>query len=443
MLIWRKMQSFSERVEIVRRGQRGMLVCMWSWLESANENTGFGLAHLPYGAFQAENGPRLCVAVGDSVLDLCALSGEFSGPISVALRAPVLNPLLELGTRAWREVRTRLQLLLQDAAWEKRVREALRERSELTMLYPLSTRGYVDFYASMDHARRVGELFRPENPLLPNYTHVPIAYNGRASSLVVSGTPVRRPWGQQKPAEEGATPAFAATAALDYELELAFVAGYGNLLGEPATVAEASSQIFGVALLNDWSARDVQAWEYQPLGPFLGKSFATSVSPWITPMAALEPYRVAAREREEPLAYLRDQQDQQSGALDLRVEVWLATEKHREPMKLSETNVRELFWTPAQMLAHAASNGCPIETGDVFGSGTISGASRENAGCLLERTSSGRDPLVLANGERRRWLEDGDEVILRAYAERDGLERVALGECAGRVLPAHKAIVPR
>ena len=431
-----------------------ILVCMFavehrSWIESANTACGFSLNHLPYGAFEHRGAAHLCVAIGDYALDLYELSADFAPPLEQALQGNTLNGLLALGPAAWQALRETLTSMLHvsaDETTQRRIQRALIPRGELALVYPLDTRGYVDFYASIDHARRVGELFRPDNPLLPNYKHVPIAYNGRASSLVVSGTPVRRPWGQRKPAHEGAQPEFTPTRALDYELELAFVVGHGNVLGEPIRIAHAASHLFGVALLNDWSARDIQSWEYQPLGPFLGKSFATSLSPWITPFAALEPYRTATQRPAgdpSPLPYLLDADDQQHGALDLRVETWLKTASAIEPALITQANTSGLYWTAAQMAAHASSNGCALEPGDLLATGTISGQERAQAGCLLELTRNGAQPLVLANGDQRTWLEDGDEVTLRGFCERDGLPPLALGECSGRVVAAHRDILPR
>jgi fumarylacetoacetase len=424
-----------------------------SWVESVGTVRGFGLAHLPYGVMLVDGVPSVCVAVGGEAVDLRALSREFPAPLRQALESESLNALMQLGAVAWKSLRGALTAMLRvsaSAEMQKKVRAAIVPRLDAELTYPLETRGFVDFYASIDHARRVGELFRPQNPLLPNYEHVPIAYNGRASSLVVGGTVVRRPWGQRRSAEAAglAPPVFAPSAALDYEAELGLVVAHGNLMGEPIAVRHAGGHLFGVALLNDWSARDVQSWEAQPLGPFLGKSFATSLSPWITPMAALEPFRVAARVKDAaPLPYLLAEEDQERGGLDARVEVWLSTTKSRADgtgaMLVSQGLMSGMFWTPAQMLAHAASNGCPVETGDVLGTGTISGESLESAGCLLERTRNGAEPLRLANGEERRWLEDGDEVVLRGWCEREGVDPVCLGECVGRVMAAHRSVLSR
>jgi fumarylacetoacetase len=425
---------------------------MQSWVEGANEPHGFGVAHLPYGAFLVDGVPHLCVRIGDKLFDMHTAAGdEIFDPLSPELceacRQPTLHELLGLGPPAWQALREHLTALLAedvDRKTRKRVDWFLHLVEDSEFVLPIAPRGYTDFYASIYHARRVGELFRPDTPLLPNYKYVPIAYNGRASSLVGGGTAILRPHGQQRARSAGEPPRFAATAALDYELELGFVVGQGNALGSTIPIGRASEHLFGVTLLNDWSARDIQSWEYQPLGPFLGKSFATSLSPWITPLAALEPFRVApeAREGEDPqaLPYLADAQDLQNGAIDIMLNVSLSTAQSRAaglaPFAISQSNGRDLFWTPAQMLAHHASNGCNLEPGDVLGTGTISGPAREQAACLLELTRNGAEPITLPNGERRAWLEDGDEVILSADCKREGPEPITLAECRGRILPA-------
>ncbi|MES2392260.1 MAG: fumarylacetoacetase [Acidobacteriota bacterium] len=420
-----------------------------SWVEGANESHGFGLNHLPFGALEHKGAVRLCVRIGGLALDLQQLATQRLLPdfCDAELCAPTLNRFLAMGPVVWAEFREHLTALLHVSAKsnvQKKIREALVPLDKATLRLPLEVGGYTDFYASLHHARRVGELFRPDQPLLPNYKHIPIAYNGRASSVVVSGTPVRRPWGQRKPAHEGEPPTFAPTAALDYELELALVIGRANALGERIAIEQAEEAIFGVTLLNDWSARDVQAWEYQPLGPFLGKSFATSISPWITPWAALDPFRVpvAARETSDPrpLDYLWSDKNQQRGALDINVSASLSTERSRAatlpPMPLGAANTRDLYWTPAQMIAHHASNGCNLRPGDLLATGTISGPQREQAGCLLEVTRNGQQPLTLANDEQRAWLMDGDEVTLSARCERDALPSIVLGDCTGYIAPA-------
>ena len=408
-----------------------------SWVEGADEGDGFGLNHLPFGAFTRGDLKCLCVRIGDFALDLefCERMGlleELPKAVREACTQPTLHALLSTGPDAWTALRgVLIGLLGGDGDDPAVVRMCLVPLHEVEISMPIVPRGYTDFYASLHHARRVGELFRPENPLLPNYRHVPIAYNGRASSIVASGATVRRPNGQLR---EGV---FGATAALDYELELAYVVGQGNELGEPIPVAEAHEHLFGVSLLNDWSARDIQAWEYQPLGPFLGKSFATSVSPWITTMAALEPFLVAPTEAHESLPYLRDPAPRQP---NLALTVSLSTEASRAAglasFVLSQSNPADLFWTPAQMVAHHASNGCRLEPGDLLATGTISGPARSRAGCLLELTRNGATPVVLPNGESRAWLLDGDEVTLTASASHPEHGQITLGECVGRVGPA-------
>ncbi len=315
--------------------------------------------------------------------------------------------------------------------------------AEATMLLPANIRGYTDFYASISHAKNVGSMFRPDQPLLPNYEWVPVGYHGRSSSIQANGSPIRRPKGQCKPL--GATaPEFGPSRELDYELELGAFVSLGNALGEPIPLAQASDHLFGVILLNDWSARDIQQWEYQPLGPFLAKNFATTISPWVVTMEALAPFRGPALARPPgapaPLPYLADPSDQASGGLDITVEAWLQTGKMRErgqlPCPLSSGSFQTMYWTLAQLLTHHASNGCNLQPGDLLGSGTISGETKASRGCLLELTSRGTAPLILPDGEQRRFLEDGDEVILRGYCERPGARRIGLGECRGLVIPA-------
>jgi fumarylacetoacetase len=417
-----------------------------SWVDNAN---GFGLNHLPYGAFRANGSTRLCVRIGDFVLDLAAcvadgLCNSLSTEVRESLTQPTLNSLLALGPQSWEALRGWLTSVLEEYAQgdiKTRIDRFLHLVDEVELALPITIGNYTDFYASLHHARRVGELFRPDNPLLPNYKHIPIGYHGRASSIVVSGTEIRRPWGQSRPSGEPALPNFAPSAALDYEVELAFMVGQGNALGEPIPIAEAGRHLFGVALLNDWSARDIQSWEYQPLGPFLGKSFATSFSPWITPFAALEFFRVPAAARPaddpRPLPYLHDEADRQTGALDIHITASIRTTAGASSMPVSTANSRELYWTPAQLVAHHTSNGCNLQPGDILATGTISGAERETAGCLLELTRNGAEPIQLPNGECHSWLRDGDEITLTAFCERDGMQRLQLGSCTGRIARAN------
>jgi fumarylacetoacetase len=340
-------------------------------------------------------------------------------------------------------------------------------QSDVDMLLPAAVGDYTDFYASIFHATNVGKLFRPDNPLLPNYKYIPIGYHGRASSLIPSGTPVRRPSGQTRDGDADPNkvpnqvpnkvpnkvpnnaPKFGPTKSLDYELELGFFVSAGNTLGETIPIGEAEEHVFGICLVNDWSARDIQAWEYQPLGPFLAKSFATSLSPWVVTMEALAPFRTAAFTRGErdpaPLPYLFGRSDQEQGGLDLWLEVSLLSIRMREadiaPVVLCRSNFRDMYWTMAQMLTHHASNGCNLRAGDLLASGTVSGADKTARGCLLELTSRGKDPITLPTGEQRKFLEDGDEIILRGFCEREGFRQIGLGSCRGAILPASNALV--
>jgi len=305
------------------------------------------------------------------------------------------------------------------------------------------TGDYTDFYCSIYHATNVGSMFRPDNPLMPNYKYIPIGYHGRASSIVISGTDIKRPQGQNRSDAEK-PPVFVPCKNLDYEMELGFFVGQGNEMGRPIPIADAESHIFGVCLVNDWSARDIQAWEYQPLGPFLAKNFATTISPYVVTMEALAPFRTKAFERDaddpQPLGYLNDDENKKLGGLDINLEVYIQTEKMRieniEPHLLSRSNTKDLYWTIGQMLAHHASNGCNLQTGDLMATGTVSGKERSERGCLLELTWRGTEPLELPSGEQRRFLEDGDEVIMKGFCEREGFRRIGLGECRGRILPA-------
>lgn len=424
-----------------------------SWIESANLPDGdFPLQNLPYGAFRArpEDPSRLGVAIGDHILDLRAAAdaGLLPATVAAAVREPTLNALLALGAPAWSALRSRLSELLgadtcPPGATRTRLESCLTPRHAATLVLPVATRDYTDFYASIHHATNVGSMLRPDQPLLPNYKWIPIGYHGRASSLVVSGTPVRRPHGQTR-APEAAAPSFGPCRNLDYEVELGVFVGPGNLLGERIPLAAASSHLFGVSLLNDWSARDLQTWEYQPLGPFLAKNFASSLGPWVVTLDALAPFRRPAPERAAgdpaPLPHLSDPRDAALGAFDLTLEAWLLTAQMRRegaaPHRISRGSFAAMYWTLGQLLAHHSSNGCNLAPGDLLGSGTVSGPTRESRGCLLEYTWRGTEPLHLPNGEERRFLVDGDEVILRGHAERAGARRIGLGECRGIVLPA-------
>jgi len=421
-----------------------------SWIESANDpRTDFPIENLPFGIFRRSGG-FACpgVAIGDQVLDLHATAANglldtLDPEISRCCESTSLNALMALGRDTVSMLRARLTELLSNRSSRARVESALVPQSAVEMLLPAHIGDYTDFYASIYHATNVGRLFRPDNPLLPNYKYVPIGYHGRASSIVVSGAEIQRPCGQTK-AADAQVPSFGPSRSLDYELEVGFFVGSGNALGQPIPITEAESHIFGLCLLNDWSARDVQAWEYQPLGPFLAKNFATTISPWIVTLDALEPFRTPGfvRAADDPgaLPYLSAAQDQARGGVDLKLEVWLKTKQMRAenaaPALLSQGNLRDLYWTLAQMLTHHASNGCNLEPGDLLASGTVSGAARDSLGCLLEITQRGAEPLHLPNGEIRKFLEDGDEVILRGYCEREGHARIGFGECRGIVRPA-------
>jgi len=377
----------------------------------------FPIENLPFGVFRRDSEAHICTALEDRIIDLhvAVRDGAIDEP---ALLEPVLNAFMAKGTAV---------------AVKQRVREMDLERYAVPMegaemLLPVRIGDYTDFYASVHHATNVGSMFRPDNPLLPNYKWLPVGYHGRASSIVVSGTSVRRPNGQTKD-ESSPAPTFGSSKRLDYEMEMGVVIGRGNALGEPIPVGNALDHVFGFCLVNDWSARDIQTWEYQPLGPFLAKNFATSMSPWIVTLDALEPFRIEAQPQDpEPLPHLRD-----GIAFDITVEVWLRTAKMSEPVRLSRGNFRDMYWTVAQLIAHHTSNGCNLQPGDLLASGTISGPAKESRGCLLELTWRGTEPLQLPTGETRKFLEDGDEVILRAYCERAGYARIGFGECRGVV----------
>ncbi len=405
----------------------------------------FPLQNLPYGSFRsAPDAPaRIGVAIGDRVLDLAALTaaGLLDGTAAGRARvfaAPVLNDFLALGAAAWAEARTRIADLLTEgqASWLDDARllgPALVERDAVTLDLPVAIGDYTDFYASRQHATNVGTMFRgADNALLPNWRWVPIGYHGRASSVVVSGTPVRRPSGQRKAPDDEA-PTFGPTRQLDFELELGFVVGAGNALGRPVAIADAPAHVFGCVLVNDWSARDIQAWEYVPLGPFLAKNFATSISPWVVPLDALQPYRVAAPPQEPPpLPYLARTAD---WALDIVLEVAVGTAAMRAagrpPQRISRTNAATLYWDIAQQIAHHTSNGCNLRPGDLLASGTISGDTPDSRGSLLELSWRGQTPLDIG-GEPRAFLEDGDEVVMTGWCE--GVAgRVGFGEVRGVV----------
>jgi fumarylacetoacetase len=423
-----------------------------SWVESANQpETDFPIQNLPFGVFRhrgSSEPPRIGVAIGTQILDLAACSDQgllqSAGDAAVqACREPALNGLMALGPRAATGLRRILHSLLSEgSAQQESATKNLTPIAEAELFVPAHIGGYTDFYASIHHATNVGRLFRPENPLLPNYKYVPIAYHGRASSIVVSGMPVVRPSGQQRSGEN--PPVYAPSRRLDYELEAGFYIAAGNPMGTSIPIAEAGQQIFGFCLVNDWSARDVQAWEYQPLGPFLGKNFATTASPWVVTMEALAPFHAPALVRSpkdpKPLPYLNTEADQREGALSIELEVLITTAKMRgqgtSPHRLSRVNFNTMYWTPAQMVAHHASNGCNLEPGDLLASGTVSGPTPDSLGSLLEISQGGRESIALPGGEARTFLEDGDEIILRGECAAAGYRRIGFGECRGLILPA-------
>jgi fumarylacetoacetase len=410
-----------------------------SWVASANQaGCDFPIQNLPFGRFRpAGSGEafRIGVAIGDRVLDLKATGLIHTDDMNVlmakspaerqALRAAISAGLAEGSTQA--------------AEWGR----ALLAQSAVEMAVPCRIGDYTDFYTGIHHARTVGSLFRPDAPLLPNYQWVPIGYHGRASSIRVSGQRFKRPKGQTK-APDAATPSFGPSKRLDYELELGFFVAQGNALGDPIGIEDAEAHLFGVTLLNDWSARDIQAWEYQPLGPFLSKNFATTLSPWIVTVEALAPFR-APFERPagdpQPLPYLDAPANRAAGAIDIVLETWLQTAGMREageaPVRLTRGNAREAaYWTPAQLVTHHTVNGCNLQPGDLLGSGTLSGPKPDEAGSLLELTLGGKQPIELPNGERRSFLEDGDTLTLRGWCEREGAVRIGLGEVSATVEPA-------
>ncbi|WP_157269603.1 fumarylacetoacetase [Azohydromonas aeria] len=423
-----------------------------SWVASANvAGTDFPLQNLPFAVFRrrgAGEAWRGGVAIGDQVLDLAAVvaSGILDGEAATAAQAGAqekLNALMAMGPAAWSALRLALSRALREGAAEQDALQAcLVPQAEAEYDVPARIGDYTDFYTSVHHATNIGRLFRPDNPLLPNYKWVPIGYHGRASSIGISGQSFRRPLGQTLP--PGATqPAFGPCKRLDIELELGIFVGPGNAQGEPVPIAEAEDHVFGICLFNDWSARDIQAWEYQPLGPFLSKSFASTISPWVVTLEALAPYRVPFERPEgdpQPLPYLDSEANRREGALDIQLQVDLLTPRLRESgaaaATICRTSYRHSYWTVAQMVAHHTVNGCNLQPGDLFGSGTLSGPTLDQAGALIELTAGGKQPLQLANGETRTFLEDGDSVVIRGWCEKPGAARIGFGECAGTVLPA-------
>jgi len=425
-----------------------------SWIESANSHeTDFPIQNLPFGVFsrKGDSERRVGVAIGDQIVDIGeSLSANlWSGQARDVARwcdRPNLNELMQAPKESLSQFRARLSELLAGTPGDDSVINplppgALVPMAEAEMFPPADIGDYTDFYASIYHATNVGKLFRPDTPLLPNYKYVPIGYHGRASSIIISGTEVTRPAGQSMPTD-AKVPAFGPTQMLDYEAEVGFFIGRGNQRGEPITIDAAEEHLFGICLVNDWSARDIQSWEYQPLGPFLSKNFATTISPWVVTWEALEPYRVPAFFRPpgdpQPLPYLSSEKDKNEGGIDLNIEVYIRSMLMREgrlrAARLSSASLADIYWTPAQMLAHHASNGCNLRSGDLFASGTVSGPDPGSQGSLLELTRRGAEPIVLPTGEERRFLHDGDEVIMRAYLQRDGAARIGLGECSGLIV---------
>ena len=422
-----------------------------SWVASANGHRDFPVQNLPFASFRRRGHGeswRGGVAIGEEILDLAALarSVPFDGAAARALEAaaqPTMNALMALGPAHWSALRAALfDALAEGSAQQATLIDCLVPQGEAEFALPAAIGDYTDFYASIHHATAVGRLFRPTNPLTPNYRWLPIGYHGRASSVQVSGTAFRRPLGQRLPAGHE-TPEFGPSTRLDFELEVGIFVGTGNAPGEPIPIGEAEQQVFGLCLLNDWSARDVQAFEYQPLGPFLAKNFATTISPWIVTLEALAPFRTPwARPATDPppLAYLDDPAIRTGGGFDLSLEVWLETAAMRAralpAARLTRTNFRHSYWTVAQMVAHHTVGGCDLRPGDLLGSGTQSGPGADEAGSLLELTAGGHEPLELPSGETRRFLEDGDRVILEGRCERSGAATIGFGRCAAEVLPA-------
>ena len=415
-----------------------------SWVESAAGHADFPIQNLPLGVFSPPGGsPRICTAVGDAIFDLRGAADLLPRTVADAVTEPTLNALFALPPSSRRELRHHLSELLSDATWRVRIEPLLYAAADCTSHLPAMIGDYTDFYVGIHHAENVGRLFRPDKPLLPNYKWVPIGYHGRASSVRESGVSVVRPTGQIMLA--GATePVYEVSRRLDYELELGVWIARGNALGRPIAIADAQSHIAGLSLLNDWSARDIQAWEYQPLGPFLAKNFHTSVSPWVVTVEALAPFRIAQPPRAAgdpaPLGYLTDPDDQARGAFAIDLNVALSSETMRaqgiSPTRLSRGPASNMYWTVAQLITHHASNGCDLGSGDLFGTGTISASDRDGFGSLLEITRGGAEPITLPSGETRTFLADGDEVIFTASAIAEGFVPIGFGTCRAIIQPA-------
>ena len=424
-----------------------------SWVASANTaNNGFPIQNLPFAVFRVAGSSqafRPGVAIGNQILDLGALAQAqpFSGLAAQALaacQATSLNGLMSLGQAHWSALRLELsRALRQQSALQNVLQPLLVDQAKAEFSMPAQIGDYTDFYISLHHATNVGKQFRPDNPLLPNYKWVPIGYHGRASSIGVSGQAFPRPIGQTRPAAEGGTPNFGPCQRLDYELELGIFVGQGNPQGERITIDQAESHVFGLCILNDWSARDLQAWEYQPLGPFLAKNFASTISPWVVTLEALAPFRTEFKRDAadpQPLPYLSSDQTKAAGAFDIGLEVQLTTKQSRsanaQPAVIARSNFKEAYWNIAQLITHHTVNGCNLNAGDLLGTGTLSGPKPEQVGSLMELNNGGKNPINLPWGEQRTFLEDHDEIIIRAQCQKDGYPTISLGQCAGMVLPA-------
>jgi fumarylacetoacetase len=425
-----------------------------SFVDSANvPDCDFPIQNLPYCVFLPSATPdarlRVGVGIGDQILDLATaapLLGDVVSDIARVSQAPFLNPLMMMGPKAWSLLRLALSRFFSDNTpmqMQTQLRQHLVPMAKADIKMPVAFRNFTDFFASVFHATNAGRMFRPDNPLNPNYKYVPVAYHSRASSVRVSGAPVKRPQGQRKGPNEEA-PSYGPSRNLDFELELGAFIGIGSELGTPVPIGTAADHVFGYCLLNDWSARDIQAWEYQPLGPFLGKNFGTTVSPWVVTAEALAPFHTAAYARPEgdpaPLPYLDDAEDRRSGGLGITLEAYFLTEAMRRdgiaPHRITQTSFALMYWTIAQMVAHQTSHGCNLEIGDLLGSGTVSGPEKSSWGSLLELSARGRELLELPGGEKRGFIEDGDEIIFRGHCAKAGFARLGFGECRAVIAPA-------
>jgi len=422
-------------------------VDLQSWVDSANSaTTDFPIQNLPFAVFKVRNtdqGYRAGVAIGEYIVDMPAAqkTGLFDDQLKAALdllSLDTLNDFMQLGEPTWSAIRLTLSRALRKGSQhQKSLEGCLVPQANAEFKVPARIGDYTDFYTSINHATNVGKLFRPDNPLLPNYQWIPIGYHGRSSSIGVSGQSFHRPYGQLK-APDQESPVLAPCKRLDYELEVGIYIGKGNTLGAPIPIEESEQHVFGLCLFNDWSARDIQGWEYQPLGPFLSKSFASTVSPWIVTMEALAPYRQAWTrpvDHPQPLPYLDSLQHRETGAVDMKLEVLIKTPSMENAERVGLSNFNQAYWSIAQMVTHHSVNGCNLMAGDFFGSGTQSGTSKDSMGALLEVTEGGKHPITLSNGETRTFLEDGDTVILRGWCHNEGLPRIGFGECSGTILP--------